>query len=87
MERKYTTTHKGIAAYMLTQGYEILRVTPGVNPKNNRPNCTIEFDIDRETGRGMGDAFFEGTVHGDLKQFYDKLSEVGNQIWKAKGNQ
>lgn len=85
MDRKYSTTHKGIAAYLLTQGYEIERVTPGTNPKTGRPNCKIEFNTDQDTGRSMGDAFFDGNVHGDLKQFYDKLSEVGNQIWKAKG--
>lgn len=85
MERKYSTTHKGIAAYILTQGHELLRVTPGTNPKTNRPNCRLEFDVDQQTGRDMGDAFFDGNVHGDLKQFYDSLQEVGNKIWEAKG--
>lgn len=85
MDRKYSTTHKGIAAYLLTKGYEIERVTPGTNPKNGRPNCKIEFNVDQDTGRSMGDSFFEGGVHGDLKEFYDKLSVVGNEIWKAKG--
>lgn len=85
MERKYRTTHRGIAAYLLTKGYQILRATPGVNPKNNRPNVTVEFDIEQQTGRDMGDAFFDGGVHGNLKDFYDKLQEVGDVIYKAKG--
>ncbi len=84
MERKYNTTHKGIAAYILTKGYEIERVTPGTNPKTGRPNCKIEFNVDQQSGREMGDAFFDGNVHGDLKAFYDKLNEVGHEIYKAR---
>lgn len=87
MERKYSTTHKGIAAYLLTQGYEIERVTTGTNPKTGKPNCKIEFNTDQETGRSMGDAFFDGHVNGDLKAFYDKLNEVGHEMWKARGGQ
>lgn len=85
MDRKYSTTHKGIAAYLLTKGYQILRATPGTNPKTQRPNVRIEFDVDNETGRSMGDAFFDGNVHGDLKQFYDACNEIGNTIYEAKG--
>jgi hypothetical protein len=84
MERKYTTTHKGIAAYLLTKGIELLRTTAGTNPKTNKPNCRMEFDIDQTSGREMGDAFFDGNVHGDLKQFYDKLNEVGHEIYKVR---
>ncbi len=85
MDRKYSTTHKGIAAYLLTKGYEIERTTLGTNPKTQRPNCRIEFNVDQQTGREMGDAFFEGNVHGDLKEFHDKLNEVGHAIYKARG--
>ena len=85
MDRKYSTTHKGIAAYLVTQGYEILRTTQGTNQKTGRPNCRIEFDLNNETGRTMGDAFFDGNVNGDLKTFYEAVNTVGHHIYKARG--
>lgn len=84
MDRKYRTAHQGIAAYLVTQGIEILRYIPGVNPKTNRPNVNIEFDIEQTEGRRMGDAFFEGNVHGDLKQFYDALQTVRQKVYDSK---
>lgn len=86
MDRKYSTTHKGIAAYLVTKGYQILRATPGTNPKTNRPNVRIEFDVDQTTGRGLGDDFFDGHVVGDLKTFYEAINTVGHEIYQARGN-
>lgn len=83
-DRKYFTTHKGIAAYMLMQGHFILQCTPGISKKTNKPNVKIEFDVDAATGRELGDAFFNGEIEGNLKEFYDSLQKVGNEIWKAK---
>ena len=84
MERKYRTTHQGIAAYLVMQGYEILRVEPGTNPKTGRPNVTIEFDTDYETGRQMGDAFYNGQVNGNLKEFNDAQFKVREKLREVR---
>jgi hypothetical protein len=70
---------------MLMKGYEIERTVPGTNPKTNRPNCTFEFNCDWTTGKSLGDAFFDGSVHANLKEFYDKLMDIGQLVYKAKG--
>lgn len=80
----YITTHKGIAAYLLMHGHQIVDITQGTNPKTGRPNSKIEFDCDKSTGRRLGDEFFDGHVEGDLKDFYDKCNEVGSKIWAAR---
>lgn len=82
--RKYRTAHLGIAAYMVMMGYEILRAVPGTNRKTNRPNVNLEFDVDYEDGRRMGDAFYEGTVNGNLKEFADAQFVVRDKIREAK---
>jgi hypothetical protein len=84
MERKYFTTHKGVAAYLLTQGYQILRYENSKN-RDGRPNVKIEFDVDQATGKQVGDAFFDGHATGNLKAFYDACNQVGHEIWKTKG--
>lgn len=84
MDRKYRTSHQGIAAYLVTQGYEILRTENGQN-KEGKPRVTIEFDLDQATGKEMGDAFFNGQVHGDLKAFHDAGYTVRDEIFKARG--
>lgn len=84
MDKKYSTTHKGIAAYLLMQGYEIERCEPGTSRKTGRPNVRMEFSLDYDAGRDLGDAFFEGGIHGDLKLFFDKLNDVGQKIWEVR---
>lgn len=83
MERKYRTSHQGIAAYLIMQGREILRLENGKN-KQNRPTVYFEFDVDQQTGRDMGDAFFEGAANGNLKQFYDALMQVRQKVYEAR---
>lgn len=87
MNNNYETTHKGIAAYLLMQGHNIVDITAGINKKNGRPNSKIEFDCDRSTGRRLGDEFFDNHIEGDLKDFYDKCNEVGSKIWASRNTQ
>ncbi len=56
MDRKYRTSHQGIAAYLLTKGYEVERTEPGTT-KAGKPCVNIEFNVDQATGRQMGDSF------------------------------
>lgn len=83
MDRKYRTSHQGIAAYLVMQGYEILRMEEGTN-KQGRRTTYIEFDVDQATGRQMGDAFFDGNVNGNLKQFCDAQAKVRKQLYEAR---
>lgn len=83
MERKYRTTHRGIAAYLITQGYNIVRLQPGTN-KVGRQVTYIEFDVDPTTGRQMGDTFFDGNVSGNLRQFYDAQGKVRQELYQAR---
>ncbi len=83
MERKYKTSHQGIAAYLITQGYEIERTEQGEN-KEGKPRTNMEFNIDQATGRQMGDAFFDGGVHGNLKEFHDASFKVRDALFKAR---
>lgn len=84
MERKYYTTHKGVAAYLTLKGFQLLRATQGTN-REGRPNVKMEFDVDPETGKNVGDEFFDGHAVGNLKEFYDACGKIGQDIWKAKG--
>lgn len=83
MQRKYRTSHQGIAAYILSQGHETERLEQGTT-KAGKPTTFIEFDMDAQSGREMGDAFFNGQVHGNLKAFYDCLMVVKQRIWDNK---
>jgi len=83
MDRKYKTSHQGIAAYLLTKGYDILRTEQGTN-KGGKACTFIEFDVDQTTGRQLGDAFFEGRVNGDLKQFHDACFTIRNTVYDAR---
>lgn len=85
MERKYRTNHQGIAAYLVTLGYEMLRGIPGTNPKTNRPSVSIEFDVDPTTGRQRGDEFYNGNATGNLKAFYDATFEVRKVVHETRG--
>lgn len=82
MQRKYRTSHLGIAAYLVTKGYQIVRFERGQNRSGYE--CTyMEFDIDQYGGKQMGDAFFDGGVHGNLKEFYEALGNVRKQRMEA----
>lgn len=80
MERKYYTYNQGIAAYILVRGYSISRMFEG-HTKNGRAVINMEFDIDQATGRSLADDFYNGTAHGNLKEFYDKTAEVRQQLF------
>lgn len=76
MDRKYFTTHRGVAAILLTKGYSIERITSEFDQRKNRQVTKIELDCDVQTGRGIGDEFFDGKMIVDAKGFYDKMGEV-----------
>jgi len=82
--RRYYTTNKGVAAVLLMKGHNIERCYQENNPKTGRPQVKIEFDCDIDSGRGHADMFFNGDITADLKTFYDKLGEVGRQIYDAR---
>ena len=85
MQFKYRTSNKGIAAYLITKGYEVLRVTEDKN-RQGKLCMYIEFDIDQTTGKNLGDTFFNGEAKGDLKAFNDACYEVRQLIYKARNN-
>jgi hypothetical protein len=86
MERKFRTSHRGIAAYLITKGYEIIRGEKGTN-KSGRESIYLEFDIDPTSGREMGDAFFNGGLHGNLKEFYDAQYKVNKSVYETKNGE
>lgn len=83
MDRNYTTTHQGIAAYIMSKGHQIVDLQATKN-KQGRDTTRIELNVDVQLGKDMGDAFYNGDVNGNLKEFYDNLAEVRQAIWKSK---
>ena len=49
MDRKYFTTHRGVAAILLTKGYSIERITSEFDQRKNRQVTKIELDCDVQT--------------------------------------
>jgi hypothetical protein len=83
MERKYYTTHKGVAGYLVMKGFSVLRCTQE-NGKDSRPRVKVEFDVDPQTGKEVGDEFFNGGAMGNLKEFYDACGQVGQLMYQAR---
>jgi hypothetical protein len=83
MERNYRTSHQGIAAYIETQGHDIVHAEPGTN-KQGRRVTFFEFQLDHETGRRLGDDFFNDNVEGNIKTFYEALQNVRKKAWEAR---
>lgn len=79
----YETYHQGIAAYILSKGYEISEIRDGKD-KNGKPRQYMQFQIDREEGRRLGDEFHNGLASGNLKNFYDRVYDVRNKLWMAR---
>lgn len=84
MDRKYFTTHRGVAAILLTKGYDIERVTSEYDQRKGRDVTKIEFNIDVTTGREVGDDFFENRLTIGAKEFYDKMGEVNRACRDAR---
>lgn len=84
MDRKYFTTHRGVAAILLTKGYEIERITNEYDSRKGRDVTKIEFNVDVATGRGIGDDFFEGRITIGTKELYDKMGEVNRACRDAR---
>lgn len=84
MDRKYFTTHRGVAAILLTKGYEIERITNEYDNRKGRDVTKIEFNVDVATGRGIGDDFFEGRITIGAKELYDKMGEVNRACRDAR---
>lgn len=83
MDRQYETSNQGIAAYMITQGYEMTSAKNATN-KNGKACVKIEFNIDAAEGRRLGDAFFDGEAVGNLKEFHDASFAVRQKVWETK---
>lgn len=75
MDRKYRTSHQGIASYLKMQGIEVLRTERGRNSKG-RDVVYVEFDIDSQAGRELGDAFFDGLATGNLREFHQAEYDI-----------
>lgn len=84
MNRKYFTTHRGVAAILLTKGHDIERITNEYDDRKQRNVTKIEFDLDVSAGRSIGDDFFENRITIDAKEFYDKMGEVNRQCRDAR---
>lgn len=69
MSRKYRTTHRGIAAYLVTKGHKIEKVEKGQN-RNSEERTFIYFDISVETGSSIGAEYYDAqeVVRSHLSQ-------------------
>jgi len=84
MNRKYFTIHRGVAAALLQKGYTIERVTSEYDQRKQRDVTKIEFNCDVNTGRDIGNEFFENKILVDAKDFYEKLGEVNRECRTAR---
>lgn len=83
MERKYKTSHQGIAAYLFLKGFEILRTEMGKS-KTGKPCVFMEFNCDQTTGRQMGDTFFDGEAIGNLKEYNEATFQIRQIVYEAR---
>lgn len=72
MNRKYRTTHRGIAAYLVTKGYQIEKVEKGQN-RNGEERTFIYFNMDVDTGSSIG------------AEYYEAQEVVRNRMGEARG--
>lgn len=79
MERKYRTSHQGIAALLVMQGYDILRAEQGTD-RNGRSRIYLEFDTDAYTGKQAGDELINDQARGSFKRFYDAQYTVRQKV-------
>jgi preprotein translocase subunit SecD len=84
--RNYYTLHQGIAAYLILQGHKITDATAS-QTKAGRPCVKFEFDVDPQSGRELADDFYNGNANGNLKAFFECLSEVRQTSYNTKNNQ
>lgn len=84
MQKKYRTTHYGVAAYLLSKGLAIDRLEQGTN-RQGKEVVFIEFNTDIPTGKDIADDFFNGTAYGDLKRYHDCLGQIKRSVYEFRG--
>lgn len=86
MSKQFSTPNQGVAAYLLSQGGEVVDVEKRSNTYNGQLSERVYFvfNIDNEAGKKIASQFYDKVSTIEPNDYYENLKSLRTKLWDAR---